>query len=142
MEVCTILILLILDIKKTPILIKRTTRYFFVGCWISIFCSYLSLSMYMYTTYAWQYTIKTKQENAQFQYALWNSFFFHFSFIIIWLCDVTFHLFRKLFWINTSPQSGALQIETGSFTGSDKKIFQSQLFINPSGLFFDGGLKL
>lgn len=26
--------------------------------------------MYMYTTYAWQYTIKTKQENAQFQYAL------------------------------------------------------------------------
>nr|XP_034302441.1 low-density lipoprotein receptor-related protein 4 isoform X2 [Crassostrea gigas] len=49
---------------------------------------------------------------------------------------------EKLFWINTSPQSGALQIETGSFTGSDKKIFQSQLFINPSGLFFDGGLKL
>lgn len=96
MEVCTILILLILDIKKT-ILIKRTTRYFFVGCWISIFCSYLSLSMYMYTTYAWQYTIKTKQENAQFQYALWNSFFFHFSFIIIWLCDVTFYFSENCF---------------------------------------------
>lgn len=31
---------------------------------------FFSLSMYMYTTYARQYTIKTKQENAQFQYAL------------------------------------------------------------------------
>lgn len=50
--------------------------------------------------------------------------------------------FSKLFWIDTSPQSGALQIETGSFTGSDKKTFQNHLFLNPSGLFFDGGLQL
>lgn len=142
MEVCTILILLILDIKKKPNIDQKDDEVFFRWLLNFYILLFFSLSMYMYTTYARQYTIKTKQENAQFQYALWNSFFFHFSFIIIWLCDVTFHLFRKLFWINTSPQSGALQIETGSFTGSDKKIFQSQLFINPSGLFFDGGLKL
>lgn len=69
MEVCTILILLILDIKKNNIDQKDDEVFFrwLLNFYILLF---FSLSMYMYTTYARQYTIKTKQENAQFQYAL------------------------------------------------------------------------